>query len=201
MDIQLGDGLSLFIFQKVTVHCPVIFCTAYQHYAIEAFKKNGISYLLKPFSNDALGEAFEKYEMLKTYYSAELSSALTNLTLALSKQVRTYKTTILVEFKGKIIPVAANSIVLAYLAGNQTRLVTLSGEFEIAKKMESLEKEFDPAMFFRANRQFIIAFPYIQEVRHHISRKLEVIMNGFTEQPIIISKEKATAFRKWLDSR
>ena len=201
MDIQLGDGLSFQIFSKVKIECPVIFCTAYDKYALDAFKANGIDYLLKPLNEEILAESLQKLNSLKSHFIQNPQS-INELISSISKSNVNYKTSYLISYKAKMLPVPVTNIVYFTITDGQTTLLTNTEEtYTIAKNLEDLENELDPRQFIRANRQFLISFSFIKEVEHYLNRKLEVLLTVKTEESIIISKEKSSEFLSWMENR
>jgi DNA-binding LytR/AlgR family response regulator len=201
MDIQLADGLSFQIFEKVKVSCPVIFCTAYDKYALDAFKANGIDYLLKPVNEEMLVESLSKIKNLQNHF-VHNQELLSDIIASVKKANTNFKTSYLISFKSKMLPVSVANIVYFFLAEGQTTLYTKDGEsFSIGKNLEELENELDPKVFFRANRQYLIAYPFIKEAEHYLNRKLEVSLTVPVNEPIIVSKEKSSEFLSWMENR
>jgi DNA-binding LytR/AlgR family response regulator len=201
MDIQLADGLSFQIFSKVKINCPVIFCTAYDKYALDAFKSNGIDYLLKPVNEEMLAESLGKMNALKNHFSQN-QELITEIISSIKKSNRSYRTSYLISYKSKMLPVPVANIVYFIITEGQTTLYTKDGDFfTINKNLEELENELDPKIFFRANRQYLIAYPFIKEAEHYLNRKLEVLLTCPVDEPIIVSKEKATEFLSWMENR
>lgn len=201
MDIQLGDGLSFRIFDEHKVACPVIFCTAYDKYALDAFKANGVGYLLKPIHEDDLKECLERVDTLQKHFNLN-GNSITELVNSIRKANPSYKSSYLVSFKSKMLPVAATDIVYFTIQDGQCKMLTKeNASYFLSKNLEELESELDPRLFFRANRQYLVGFGYIKEVEHYINRKLEVYLTLEKQEPIIISKEKATEFLSWMDNR
>lgn len=200
MDIQLGDGNSLSIFSLVEINCPVIFCTAYDEYAIDAFKLNGIGYIVKPINNQMLKEALNKYKLLGNHYTTA-SKSITTLALALSHHISCYKSSYLVNYKTKMIPIPSGEIAFFYVNDGNTYLVTNNNEFLLPKNMETIENEIDPNLFYRVNRQYIVSYKHIKEIEHYGGRKIEIIMKVPVKETILVSKEKATEFKNWMENR
>ena len=199
-DIQLADGLSFDIYKNTHIHTPVIFCTAFDEYAIRAFEANGIDYLLKPVDENRLQQALDKYEKLKATFSIEKNDYEKKLANLLTQFTNTYKSTLLIHFQEKIIPVKTtdisfihynNGIVSVHLSTNQ--------KYVIPSTLDELETQLHPDLFFRANRQFIINRNAIVNVEHYFSRRLIVRLNSTTPENIIISKVKAAEFLQWME--
>jgi DNA-binding LytR/AlgR family response regulator len=199
-DIQLGDGLSFEIFRECTISAPVIFCTAYDEYALKAFKANGIDYILKPFSRKTIEESLEHYNALKNSFQNSDSPMERILELFESrKQIK--QNTVLVFHRDNIIPVKVDDIALFYIENEITRLVTFSRKHHtINKSLEELEA-ITGNDFFRANRQFLINRTAIRDASHYFARKLVVTLTLPISEKIIVSKEKVTLFLDWLSGK
>ncbi len=197
-DIQLGDGLSFEIFVAEPINAPVIFCTAYDEYALDAFKANGIDYILKPFTTQTLQRALQRYDQLKRIFSTEEAPQYNALMQLLAQREPQKSSSILVYHLDKIIPVKLEDIALFYLANEVTHLLTFSGKtFYPNKNLDELEK-LSGNSFFRANRQFLVCRKAIIDVSSFFSRKLSINLNvPFTEK-VIVSKGKAPQFLSWL---
>lgn len=195
-DIQLGDGLSFEIFKQCQLTIPVIFCTAYDEYAIEAFKVNGIDYILKPYSEKNIREALERYENLKAGFMAGIQKFSASMN-ALSNQSPS-NSTILVHHREKIIPLKTSEVALAYIRNELVYLRTFDGvSYVISKSLDELDQLLGER-FYRANRQFIVSRSAVKDVTTFLSRKYSVNLTiPFSEQ-IMVSKEKMTSFIKWL---
>ena len=198
-DIQLGDGLSFEIFAAIPPSAPVIFCTAFDQYAIQAFKANGIEYLLKPFNKKQIEEAVLKFENL-TQKETDSSVQINKLFQLFAKQVDTPKPgSILVRIKDKIIPIPFEESALFYIKNEVSYLVDFKGNsFPIDKKLEELEL-LNLSNFYRANRQFLVNRLAIKDARIYLARKLLVTLKVSFSEQILVSKEKSSAFLKWLE--
>ena len=197
-DIQLGDGLSFEIFIAVPMSVPVIFCTAYDEYALDAFKANGIDYILKPFTTETLERALNKYNQFKQLFSAKESQSYSNLMQLLADRDTTKASSILVYYQDKIMPVKLNDIALFYLENNIIHLLTFSGKtYYPNKNLDELEK-LTGNHFFRANRQFLVCRKAIIDVSSFFSRKLYLNLSIVFKEKITVSKGKAALFLEWL---
>lgn len=196
LDVRLSDGLCFEIFEKVKVDCPVIFTTAYDEYAIKAFKVNGVDYLLKPIEQDDLKIAFGKVESLSLkQQSIPLDSLIQYL------KPTEYKNRFLLPHKDGYKTVRVSDIAYFYSEFKITKAMLQNGiEETIPYTLEELEKQLDPKLFFRANRQYIIHIDSIQYVHNYFNGKLKIILKKNTELEIIVSRDKATLLKKWLDS-
>lgn len=193
-DIQIADGLSFEIFNLYPPTCPIIFCTAYDQYALQAFRANGIDYLLKPFSETDVRKALEKYQNLK-----QNSKPNQSLQLLFEQLQKPQKQTILINFREKIIPVNIHSIPFFYSINHQTIIFFEGKEQNISYSLDELEEMLDASLFYRANRQFIINRTFVREIEHYFARKLVVLLHTKTPENIIISKAKANEFLRWIE--
>lgn len=201
MDIHLSDGLSFEIFNKVQVNIPVIFTTAYNEYAIQAFKVNSIDYLLKPINYDDLFHSLEKLESLRqNLSSASQRLKLEELNEALLHYRKTYKERFMVKLGERIKSVTTNKIVLFYAEGRTAFILTEKGNrYIIDYKLEELEDMLNPAEFFRISRSFIVNINKIQEVLVHSNSRLKIKPDIEFDREIIVSREKVTAFKSWFN--
>ncbi|HYH14017.1 MAG TPA: LytTR family DNA-binding domain-containing protein [Flavisolibacter sp.] len=197
-DIQLGDGLSFEIFVSIEVAAPIIFCTAYDEYALDAFKANGIDYMLKPFSMDMLESALRKYHQLKKLFSGNQAQQYNAILQALSSRETQKPASILVYHLDKILPIKVEDIALFYLKNEITHLLTFSGKVYFPNKsLEELEK-LNAFHFFRANRQYLVCRKVVADVSNTMSRKLTLNLTIPFKEVITISKERAPLFLDWL---
>ena len=201
-DTRLGDGLSFEIFENVEISCPVIFCTAYDEYALKAFQNNGIDYLLKPIDESLLLKSIAKFDVLKKPMPSRKNINLENLLKELERDIKHYKTNLLVSFREKLLPIHVDEIDIFAIKENNTFLYTKDGsQFILNHSLDYYEENFDPALFYRANRQFLISYISIKEIEHYSDRKLIIKFKREKIEPVTISKAKATAFIKWVENR
>ena len=200
MDIQLGDGLSFEIFENAAVACPVTFTTAYNEYAIRAFKLNSIDYLLKPVHPDELAHSLEKFKTIHASCDVrpseiDLQSILKDIKLL----TPAYKTRFLILFRDQYISIPVEDISYFFSEHKNTYVVTHERKKHIIDlTLEALERELDPRTFFRVNRQYIIGYPSIAAVHSFFNGKLKIYVRGSNEE-IIISRERAASFKDWLN--
>ena len=197
-DIQLSDGLSLAVFKSIRMVKPIIFTTAFDHFAIEAFKVNGIDYLLKPIKADDLRAAFDKY---KTLYKAAtpLGGDIERLLQQIAGQEKIYRTRLLVHYRDELKSIPVDNIGFIHSENRTSHLYTKAGEMLILdQNMEELESQLNPQHFFRANRQFIISFNSIKSSHAHFNGKIKVLLTLPTKEEIIVSRERAADFKAWL---
>ena len=201
-DIQLSDGVSFEIFNRYRLKCPIIFTTAYDEYAIQAFRVNGIDYLLKPVDMDDLSKAIEKARAIiesQAPYPRDIDTILKRIQNP-SEVHPKYKTKFIVNSQKQWIPIPTNHIA-CFLRESINFIYTFSGERYILDftTLEEVESLLDPNMFFRANRQAIIHVEAIQSVKPHDNQKLTLTLKPPLKQQLDISREKAPGFKKWLD--
>jgi two-component system response regulator LytT len=197
-DVHLGDGLSFEIFRTGHCTCPVIFCTAYDNYAIQAFKANGIDYVLKPIDKKSILEAIEKYERLSQPNS---NSQLMNDLLSLFKPAKAENKfgSILVHQKDKIIPVKLEEISVFYIRNESTWIVDANGKsYAINETLEDVE-HLNAPFLFRANRQYIVNRNVVKDATQHFARKLILNLKVPFNEQISVSKERSPALLKWLE--
>lgn len=202
-DIHLGDGLAFSIFKKVDLRCPIVFCTAYNEYAMQAFETNGIDYILKPVNDKALERSISKVEsMIRTLAPRYNIEYLENVIRDMYNRDAKFKTSFLVSFRNLLIPIQTEEIALFKVGSDSTLLYTYQGQkFSIGKSLDALESQLDPADFHRANRQYIISFSSVSQVEYYDERKLLVRMKGFPSEEIVVSKQKASEFIRWMEDR
>lgn len=198
MDIRLSDGLSFSIFEKVELTCPIIFTTAYDEYAIRAFTVNSIDYLLKPLDRTLLVRALDKLK--RTLRPSGVDIDMQSLARMIAEQRPQYRTRFLLPMLDRFVPIGTKDVHFFMSAHKQTFLITKDNKkFAVDEPLDALERELDPQIFFRANRQFIVQNTSIAAVHTYFSGKLKLSLRGSDEE-VIISKEKSAAFKHWLDS-
>ena len=200
MDIHIADGSVFRIFDHVNITCPIIFTTAYDEYAIKAFKVNSIDYLLKPVTTEAVEKALSK---LKTLSGAnEIQSDIRQLIVSL-KQEKSYKTHFLVSVKGgKMMPLLASEIACIYIDLGLVTAKTFDGKTcNLDFTLDELAAKLNPNDFFRANRQFIISKSSVKEVSMWFNNRLSITLKVAVSEKILISRARVTEFREWFDGK
>jgi DNA-binding LytR/AlgR family response regulator len=202
MDIQLADGLCFEIFKNVEVVSPVVFCTAFDDYAIEAFKSNGIDYVLKPFSRESISQAIKKTGELKNFFQRN-KKALPDFDYLLTRTgENTGKSSFLVFKNNKYLTVQTENIAFFYIKNDTPTIMTFEKtEYQLTQSLDEVHKLLSPIQFFRINRQYLVNFSAIREAEHYFSRKLIIKLTIPTEEKLLVGKEKATAFLSWLENR
>ena len=201
-DIQLADGVSFDIFHELNVSCPIIFTTAYDEYAIRAFKVNSIDYLLKPIDKEELKSAFEKFNRWqntpdKEVFSHQLRDLLHDLEHRAAKQ---YKHRFTAHYQRAVVAVSETRV--AYFVREEVIwLVTTDNQRLITdyQSLDEIEDLLDPTQFIRANRQYIVRKGALESYRTHYSGKIELSLTVPIKEEIIISKDKAAQFRIWFE--
>jgi two-component system response regulator LytT len=202
MDIQLADGLCFEIFKQVQVTSPVVFCTAYDEYAITAFKSNGVDYILKPFSKETITAGFEKVDLLTNFFQKDQSSLPDIAALISSMTDRGSKKSFLVFKQNKYISIATDQIAFFYIRNDTPTIVTFKEEeYGISQSLDEVYNQLLPSGFFRLNRQYLVGFKAVKEVEHYFGRKLFVKLTIPTPEKLLIGKDKTTAFLSWLENR
>lgn len=200
MDIHLGDGKSLEIFEKTTISCPVIFITAYDSYAISVFKHFTIDYLLKPFEEDDLLESLIKFKKIKERFNTD--SILQSLVAIENPQPNKIKRHFLVNYGYKLISVNEEEITYFAASGKHLFIYTKSGNSYLYNStLTEIINNLDPFIFFKINRKYIVNRNIIKEVVKHTNQKVELILTvpAVENDPIIISKKEINNFKNWLD--
>lgn len=201
-DIQLSDGLCFDIYKEATVSSPIIFCTAFDEYLIHAFETNAVSYLLKPITKEQVEKALEKYQSLKQAFQSDNKGQNKSISdiITYFSDVQKYKSSLIVNYGEKIIPLKTADIAFIHLQTHSTIITTHNKQqYFYSSSLDYLEGLLNPAIFFRANRQFIINRNAIANAEHYFNRKLIVKLLIPTPERIMISKLKASEFMLWLE--
>jgi len=196
MDIHLSDGSAFSVFELMPVETPIIFTTAYDEYAIDAFKVNSIDYLLKPVEEADLKKAIEKFRKLT---SPEKSHYLQQQ--AQMSYTGNYFTKLLISYRDNLIPVSIQDIACFYTSDHQTYVFTNDGkQYQYNKTLDSIYQHLDPHLFFRANKQFILAREQVSNITIWFDRRLLITLSVEVPERIYISKNKASEFKEWMVS-
>lgn len=194
MDIHLADGASFRIFNSVKVATPIIFTTAYDQYAIEAFKVNSIDYLLKPINEEGVKRAIEKWQHLTSIERNDYSERVNEVA-----QARPTEQTFLVHFRDKIIPLKIEDIAFFHTFEERVSAYCHNGEkYIIDQTLEALQSKLPTEDFFRANRQFIISRAAVKELTVWFGSRLAATLTIETPERIIIPKARVQDFKAWL---
>ena len=202
MDIQLSDGTSFEIFGQVDIRVPIVFCTAFDEYALDAFRNNGVDYILKPFEKSDVQIAFNKIENLKNYFQPhsmlknDFEQMLTDL------KYNRGKTNFLIYINNKYVNVPTEKIAYFYSQFGGTFLVTFDQkEYAISPSLDEIGQLLSQRIFYRINRQYVLNFTAIVEISHFFSRKLLVKLTIPTSEKLLVSKDRVKGFLHWLEDR
>ena len=196
MDIHLSDGSAFVIFDEIRIEIPIIFTTAYDRYAIEAFKVNSIDYLLKPVKEDDMRRALTKFSK---WGRPDISQYLSQIAQMVSKQ--NYSDKILIPYKDKLLPVSLSEIACFYTADKNTFVFLKNGmKYPYGKTLDQIYSTLNPHDFFRANKQFIVARNSVSNITIWFDSRLLVSLEVDTPERIYVSKNKASEFKTWMVS-
>lgn len=201
-DIQLADAVCFDIFERVTINCPVIFCTAYDEYAIKSFETTSIDYLLKPVDKTKLERALQKLDKMKSLFAtSETNNTYMNLGRLIQQLLPNNNRTILIHHKEKIIPVVYSDIAWFYYDNGIVTVKLINGHsYHISQGIDEIETGIDTKLFYRANRQFLVNRNAIHSVEKFFARKLVIKMKTDTPETLVVSKARASDFLKWLQN-
>ncbi len=200
LDIQLSDGLSFEIFEQVDVRSAIIFTTAYDEYALQAFKLNSIDYLLKPIDDEELESAVKKYRELKPE-AQKLALDFEDIKkLLVNPLEREYKKRFTTRVGQHLKIINADEVECFYSENKGTYAATSDGRnYLLETTLEGLESELEPKTFFRVSRKFYININHIKDIVSYTNSRLQIKLNRFSEQEIIVSRERVRDFKFWLE--
>ena len=199
MDVQLSDGLSFDIFDKVEITAPIVFVTAFDEYAIKAFEQNSIDYLLKPVEFEDLKKALKKYDRIRNRYQG-ISAAVSESLIEQIAGNQSYKSRFLIK-RGEIIKyIFTSEIAYFYSSAEITYMITHNKKkYALDYTLDELIKKVDPDLFFRASRKYIASISSIEEVRKHFNSRLKLILNPPSTDDILVSRARVSEFLTWLE--
>lgn len=194
MDIHLSDGSSFLIFESLEIETPIIFTTAYDEYAIEAFKVNSIDYLLKPIKTEELERAIQKF---KKWTQPEMDEYLSRLVQLIP--TKRYKEKMLIPVKDKLLPIDLQEVSYFYTTEKNTNIYLKNGNsYPYSKTLEQIFSTLNPENFYRANKQYIIARSSVKNITIWFDSRLLLTLDIDVPERIYISKNKAADFKAWL---
>ncbi len=198
LDIHLADGSAFELFEHVEIACPVIFTTAYDEYALRAFKVNSVDYLLKPINKTDLQRALDKLALLRKTSGGNVEFDYRRIVQEL-RQEKTYKTHFLIPVKGdRLLPVSVDTILYFYIADGTVKAVDKElKEMAFPQTLDELTEVLNPQTFFRANRQFLISRQAVQDVVLWFNGRLAVNLKLSSAEKVIISKARVADFKEW----
>ena len=201
VDVQLADGSSFDIFKQVDISFPVVFATAYDEYAIQAFRVNSIDYLLKPIDEAAVRSSLQKYQQL--YAASPLRSHRAIQQLLSEWQHRLpdrYKSSFLVHYRDKLLPVEVTTFAYFHARSNVVHGVTKDAKtYLVDYSLEELEKQLAPSDFYRANRQYVVARWAIVDIAFYFNGRLLLNLRPPASEHVLVSKARAPKFRGWMN--
>jgi len=204
MDIELSDGQSFEIFNRVSIKCPVIFTTSYDEYALKAFKVNSVDYLLKPIQKEDLESALQKMHQLKSMYKQSDSKADMNIESLVKElqerlQLKEYRKRFLVRHAQKLVSVDTDEIAYFFSDGRLNFFKTHDNKkFVVDYTMDELEEMLDPRRYFRISRSFYISVDSVEQIHDYFGNRLLLHLRPAVDKESIVSREKVTEFKRWM---
>lgn len=196
LDIQLSDGNSFQIFDQTDIKTPIIFTTAYDEYALDAFKVNSIDYLLKPINKKDLKKSLNKMNRLTKDKQA---SSIQNLMDMIAGKEKNYKERFLVKIGEIMKPVSISNIAYFFTENQLVYLVTKNkNEYRIEFTLTKISKKLNPKYFFRINRQMIVAYDSIKEIQPYFNNRLILELSPEFSEDVVVSKRKSSEFLEWI---
>ncbi|MCG8385860.1 MAG: LytTR family DNA-binding domain-containing protein [Cytophagales bacterium] len=201
MDIQLADGLSFEIFEHVKITAPIIFTTAYDEYALKAFKVNSIDYLLKPIDDEDLAGAFDKLNGLTRSSSPALPfNSIEQVMNAMQMLTKEYKNRFIVKIGEHIKSIGVEEIYYFFSREKASFCTTKEGKnYLLDYPMQQLKTMLDPRLFFQVNRQYIISLAAVKDIISYSNSRLKIVLEYALDQEVIVSRERVQEFKQWLD--
>lgn len=200
MDIQLSDGISFDIFKQCDVRSPVIFTTAYDEYALRAFKVNSVDYILKPIDKEELSQALIKFKTLRGQPAAARPAMMENLEEVVRMLTRKYKTRFMIKVGEHLRTVDVAAILYFFTQDKITFCVTGDNrKLVLDHTIEELEEIMDPQLFFRINRKYMVSAGSINDIVHYTNSRLKLILRNCSDSDVIVAREKVGEFKAWLD--
>ena len=200
LDIHLADGASFAIFDEITINCPIIFTTAYDEYALKAFEVNSIDYLLKPINQKNLERALNKLRTLTANNEHVNNELITKLIANFKVNNKSYKSGFLIPYKDKFIPLQVSKIDFFYTENKMVTIMSEGQMYHLDTSLEDIASQLDPQLFFRANRQFIVARKAIKDISVWFGNKVSINLFVSAPEKIIVSKARVSEFKTWFTS-
>ncbi|WP_430811325.1 MULTISPECIES: LytR/AlgR family response regulator transcription factor [unclassified Carboxylicivirga] len=200
LDIHLSDGNGFEIFEDTSIASPIIFTTAYDEYAIQAFDQNSIGYLLKPIGSDKLEAAIEKFrKQYQKKNTIDIDYQLLGKSIAQQTDQAHYRERFLVHYRDKIKSIPAKDVAYIYAENRGVYICAHNGHnYAVNHTLEQLREELNPHLFYRVNRKFIVNITSIVEAQLYAKSKLKLKLDPPTNNEVIISSEKASRFKRWM---
>jgi DNA-binding LytR/AlgR family response regulator len=199
MDIQLADGISFSIFEQCTVISPIIFTTAYDEYALKAFKVNSIDYILKPVDEDELRAALAKFQSLAS--TTQPAKMLESIGHAMQMLTKKYKERFIIKVGEHLKSVETEDILFFYSLEKTTFAHTIDGRKHILDvALDQLENLLNPKRYFRINRKYIVSAKSIQDMVNHTNSRLKLLLKSCADDDVVVARERVQEFKNWLDN-
>jgi DNA-binding LytR/AlgR family response regulator len=199
LDVQLADGQSFEIFNRLQINIPIVFCTAYDEYLLQAFKNNGIDYILKPFNDDDIFNSLEKIKSLKSSLSKDSINSVDRIQ-SLLQENQVLQKSIIAHVGDKMIPIAVDKIWLFHLDNEAVNIYCSDNQkYVVFRRMDEIQAMLDEKLFFRINRQMIINRLAVKEIEQWFNRKVIIETTIPFPEKIIVSRLKVTPFLNWLE--
>ena len=204
MDIELSDGQSFEIFNRIEVKSPVVFTTSYDEFALKAFKVNSVDYLLKPIQKDELESALNKYRQIKGMYSPANTSADFNIDSLVKElqqklQLKEFRKRFLVKHAQKLVSIEIDEIAYFFSDGRLNFFKTYDNrKFVVDYTMDELEVMLDPDKYFRISRSFYISVESVDQIHDYFGNRLLLHLKPTVDKEALVSREKVTDFKKWM---
>lgn len=196
MDIHLADGDSFSIFEQVKISCPIIFTTAYDEYALKAFEVNSLDYLLKPINQKKLDRALEK--LVNFTLPQDYSESINKILETIQQTKNPHKKHFLIPYRDKLIPLKTSDIAYIVSEYKMAKIITFNNQtYLLDTSLDELGRQLDPADFFRANRQYIVAHKAIQDMSVWFGGKLSVNLFVPASERILVSRARNNEFKAW----
>jgi DNA-binding LytR/AlgR family response regulator len=199
MDIQLADGLSFEIFQQIEITCPIIFTTAFDQYAIKAFKVNSIDYLLKPIKQDDLDLAIAKYDRLTAPMPPSAMAVDSLMQLLQSQTATTTRNGVLVRDGTGFVQIVMSDIAYLYSSDSITFAIASGKRYIIDETIDQFLSTVDPDLFFRINRGQVVAKSAVQRIEHYLNHRLKLTVEHSRDMEFVVSRAKANSFKEWMN--
>lgn len=200
MDIQLADGISFQIFEQCKVETPVIFTTAYNEYALKAFKVNSIDYLLKPIDKTEFAAALKKFTSLNDQAKGSSARMLESIGAAMHMLTKRYKERFVIKVGEHLRSVEIQDIIFFFSQEKATFAQTRDGRKHVIDfTMDQLTEIVDPGRFFRINRKYLVAADAIKDMISYTNSRLRLVLSGTDETDAVVARERVQEFKSWLD--
>ncbi len=199
LDIQLSDGLSFEIFDEVKIKSAIIFTTAYDQYALKAFKLNSIDYLLKPIDDDELEDAIDQFKNLQAS-NAKMSFNIEQIKKLIAPAQKNFKKRFIIKIGQHLKMISVDTIECFYSENKATHIHTSNNRsYIIEDTLEQLEGKLQPETFFRVSRKYLVNIAAVKDIISYTNSRLTILLNSYKDAEIIVSRERVKEFKNWID--